>query len=70
MNDYDYDDEPDLDAMTEEEYAQYNRQFRATPMALREGYLVEVDGEVLVTPKGLAEIRRGMEAAGVIPKRH
>ncbi|MDP1542423.1 MAG: hypothetical protein Q8L99_04660 [Polycyclovorans sp.] len=38
--------------------------FRASPEALRAGYLVEVNGEVRVTQKGLAELRKALKKQG------
>ena len=43
---------------------------RASPWAIEAGLLVEVDGQVLVTPKGLAVMRNELEKEGLIPKRH
>ena len=58
----DHDDED----MSDEELAQ----FRASPWAIEQGLLVEVDGEVLITPKGFAEIKKMMEDAGELPRSH
>lgn len=58
------------DDMTDAEYAEFMSQFQASQFAIEAGYLVVIDGEVMVTDKGLAEIRRQMELAGEIPRRN
>lgn len=52
--------------LTEEEI----RNLRASPWAIEAGLLVEKDGEIFVTPKGLAVMREQMEKQGVIPRRN
>lgn len=42
----------------------------AAQWAVNAGLLVVVDGEILITDKGLAVMREQMEADGTIPKRH
>ena len=46
------------------------KNFRASPWAIKAGLLVEVNGEVRVTTKGFAEIRKMMEEAGELPRSH
>lgn len=41
--------------------------FRASPRAIEAGYLVEVDGEILITPKGLEELKRRLGEDGMLP---
>lgn len=59
---YDHDDEE----MSDEELSN----FSASPWAIKAGLLVEVNGEVRATPRGLAEIRKKMEEAGELPMSH
>lgn len=46
------------------------RNIRASPWAIKAGLLVEKDGQVFFTAKGLAAIRADLEKDGTIPRRN